>query len=129
MVNDNHTVTKGDLKDAVQTISVRQAEFREDVRIGLEDIKDRQNRIDARIDEHDRRLLDHSRLLSSLGENLARVSTTVDTLSKGRDDDALKPGISRRDLKVASAILIGGGALIQYGPKIVKMLSAIGGTP
>lgn len=134
-------VTKEDLKDAVKVLSERQADFRSEVRIAFSDVKDRQDRTNGRIDKCEAREMEHTRLLSDHGQTMAGVVATMNVMSdrgllarppapeppKLSDDQ--RPGVTQRDIKVAAVMFGIGGALIEYGPKIVKALVAIGSTP
>lgn len=136
----NDLVTKEDLKNAVAVISERQADFRSEVRIAFSDVKERQDRTNGRIDRCEAMQLEQARSLSDHGQTMAGVVATMKVLDSGHRDmaaaapkltlsDDQKPGITQRDIKVAVFMFAIGGALIEYGPKVLKALSAIGAQP
>lgn len=126
-------VTKDDLREAVALLSERQADFREEVRISFADVKERQDRTNGRIDKGEERLVEHSRLLYDHGQTMAGIVATMKSFalptSMVMKADDQKPGVTQRDIKVAAVMFGIGGALIEYGPKVLKALAAMGAQP
>ncbi|MGE0447757.1 MAG: hypothetical protein AB7P99_21210 [Vicinamibacterales bacterium] len=68
--------------------------------------------------------------LGKIGERLIAAERDVKRLvTNGSQRVRLATGVTVRDVKVAGIVLAAGGALVEYGPKVLKMLQAIGGTP
>lgn len=68
--------------------------------------------------------------LGKVGERLLAAERDLKRLiASGSQRVRVTTGVTTRDVKVAGLVLAAGGALLEYGPKVLKALQAIGGTP
>lgn len=66
-------------------------------------------------------------MLERLGAVERDIKRMVERRVRLADIKIRQSGLSRRDLKVAGFMLGAGAALMEYGPKVIKALLALGG--